>query len=893
MRESLQPTASFRREDYAPASHAITAVQLTFRLHLDVTKVRADIQFTSNSGEPEDLILAGDGLEFQAAWLDGEPLLAGDIDVGPNHFKCPQLKAGTLSIETLVYPNRNTELMGLYASQSGLYTQCESEGFRRITYFLDRPDVLSIYTVVLEAPVDLFPTLLSNGNLVEDTCHNGIRRCVWHDPFPKPSYLFALVAANLQSIDTTVMSQSGQPKLLQVYTQAADLSRANFALESLRRAMQWDERRFGLELDLERFMIVAVPDFNSGAMENKGLNLFNTKYVLADPDTATDRDFELVEAVIGHEYFHNWTGNRITCRDWFQLTLKEGLTVFRDQEFSADMLAEGLTPEQALSSRAVKRIEDVRTLRAHQFPEDAGPMAHPIRPAQYQEIRNFYTATVYEKGAEVIRMLQTMLGRVGFEKGMRLYIERHDGRAATCEDFVSSILDANDRQDWFEPFMRWYDTLGTPRIQVEDHWNPETAELRLRIRQRIDARSQQQAPLIMPIGFGLLSAQRPGTAVEGVPAVLILDDLEKDFSFHIPSEKGGQKPWLSLLRDFSAPVILERDFDAKAVAHAVQHESDPFNRWDACQQLMMASLLPSPLVEIDAVADVLETVLVHPDLSDAFKALALSIPSDAVVAEAWAQMHAPVDPSQIRSRSLALQACLAASWEPLWKALDDRLDDPSAQEPYQPNALGAGQRSLRHLAQTMASIQAPQPSRSDRLLQRFHQASNMTSRMAALTALISLGGPQADEALEAFANRYQSNALVLDKWFTVQVSTPRMADPQANEVLDRVQTLLQSDRFDRANPNRVRALLGAFFMQSLAGLHRPDGQGYALWADELAKLDRLNAQLTSRLARSLDRWRVFEPKRRAQMQAAIERLYATPGLSPDTAEVCQRFLESE
>jgi len=377
MRESLQSPASFRREDYAPASHAITAVQLTFRLHLDVTKVRADIHLTSNSGRPEDLILAGDGLDFQAAWLNGKPLLAGDIDVGPNHFKCPRLMAGTLSIETLVYPNRNTELMGLYASQSGLYTQCESEGFRRITYFLDRPDVLSVYTVVLEAPVDLFPTLLSNGNLVEERCQNGIQRCVWHDPFPKPSYLFALVAANLQSIDATVMSQSGQPKLLQVYTQAADLSRAQFALESLRRAMQWDEKRFGLELDLERFMIVAVPDFNSGAMENKGLNLFNTKYVLADPDTATDRDFELVEAVIGHEYFHNWTGNRITCRDWFQLTLKEGLTVFRDQEFSADMLAEGLTPEQALSSRAVKRIEDVRTLRAHQFPEDLSLIQSP------------------------------------------------------------------------------------------------------------------------------------------------------------------------------------------------------------------------------------------------------------------------------------------------------------------------------------------------------------------------------------------------------------------------------------------------------------------------------------------------------------------------------------
>ena len=893
MRDSSQPSQFFRRADYTPPSHRVANLRLHFRLHLDVTRVRAEFEVASQNDVPQDLLLAGDGLDFQAVWLDGRLLEPDQFEVGPSQLRLPNLLAGRVTIETLVYPNQNTELMGLYASASGLYTQCESEGFRRITYFLDRPDVLTVYTVTLEAPIDLFPTLLSNGNLVSEETINGIKKCVWHDPFPKPSYLFALVAADLHAVETTVTSLSGAGKLLQVYTHPADLPRASFALECLKRALLWDERRFGLELDLERFMIVAVPDFNSGAMENKGLNLFNTKYVLADPDTATDRDFELIEAVIGHEYFHNWTGNRITCRDWFQLTLKEGLTVFRDQEFSADMLAQGLTPEQALSSRAVKRIEDVRTLRAHQFPEDAGPMAHPIRPAQYQEIRNFYTATVYEKGAEVIRMLQTLIGREGFEKGMRCYVERHDGRAATCEDFVSSILDANLRAPWFDQFMRWYDTLGTPRIGVREDWDTTSGQYTITLTQRIDARSSQHAALLMPIGFGLLSSQDPGEPLPGLPSMLMLDQTEQSFSFTLPTEIGARKPLVSLLRDFSAPVILERPFDAESVMASARYESDPFNRWDACQQLMLASLMPDPVLSAESVARALGDVLAEPSLSDAFKALALSIPSDAVVAEAWASQAVPVDPSAIRRRVIALYGALSNGLLPLWHELDALLDQDAATDAAQTSPLASGQRSLRGLAQTMVTFAQSDTSRSQILLERFARSSNMTQRMAVLSSLIALGDSQADEALEAFASRYQSNPLVLDKWFTVQVSTARFRDPDANEVLERVRSLLRSDRFDRGNPNRVRSLLGAYFMNNLAGLHRQDGQGYLLWTEELAKLDRLNAQLTSRLARSLDRWRVFEPTRRGLMLSAIERLSATPGLSPDTAEVCQRFLEGQ
>jgi len=894
MRDSLQSPGLIRRSDYQAASHAIESLELEFDLGLEETTVLSRFKFSARGGRPAALVLAGDGLELLGVAVNGRLVSPTRYESSSQFLRLPAAALGgaegLLEIRTRVYPKANTELMGLYASQGGLYTQCESEGFRRITYFLDRPDVMTTYRVTLRGNAQAFPVMLSNGNLLEERTEGNRRICVWHDPFPKPSYLFALVAADLDCIEETLTSKSGESKLLQVYTRKEDLGRADFALASLKRAALWDEQRFGLELDLERFMIVAVPDFNSGAMENKGLNLFNTKYVLADADTATDRDFELVEAVIGHEYFHNWTGNRITCRDWFQLTLKEGLTVFRDQEFTADMLAHGLTAEQAASSRAVKRIEDVKTLRAHQFPEDAGPMAHPIRPAQYQEIRNFYTATVYEKGAEVIRMLQTILGIDGFRKGMDLYFARHDGQAATCEDFVCSILEANERADLIHSFLRWYDTLGTPRIRAAEEWDAEEGIYRLCLEQEIDPRNETIAPLPMPVAVGLLSGASGHRLISKTEQTLLLAEPKQFFEFRIPPGDRQTKPIPSLFRDFSAPVVLEIELPAREWIALAQFDTDPFNQWDACQRLIIDQLRPSPVFERQEVLEALLGVLRNPTRSDAFKALALAVPSESVVAEAWASMDAPVDPSAIRRKLLGLQSLFAGLAQCDLIEIDQAIDQRIASD-YNPNAVHAGRRSLQHWAQGLLTLLKPDSARSELLLRRFHDCNNMTTRMATLQALVAIGGAARAQALEAFALRYQDNALALDKWFTVQAATTCFADLEAQESLEVVQTLLKSQRFDRANPNRVRSLLGAYFMHNQAGLHRADGQGYALWSEELAKLDRLNGQLTSRLARSLDRWRVYEPGRRALMKQAIESLASSPGLSADTSEICQRLLE--
>lgn len=899
-----------RRLDYEPPTHRITDISLDFTLGLTETLVIADFGFASVSGQACDLVLAGDALQFVAAWRNDLPLAAEAFTVSPTAFVLKDADAGRLTLQTRLNPTANTELMGLYASRGGLYTQCESEGFRRITYFLDRPDVLTCYTVTLRGPAEAFPVLLSNGNLISEQTKDGVKTAVWHDPFPKPSYLFALVAAQLSCIEETITSQSGARKLLQVYTKPEDLARAGHALESLKRSVFWDEKRFGLELDLERFMIVAVPDFNSGAMENKGLNLFNTKYVLADPHSATDKDYELVQAVIGHEYFHNWTGNRITCRDWFQLTLKEGLTVLRDQEFTADMLAEGLTAEQAASSRAVKRIEDVRTLRAHQFPEDAGPMAHPIRPAEYQEIRNFYTATVYEKGAEVIRMLQTLLGVAGFRKGMDLYFARHDGQAATCEDFVSSILDANNRSELFAPFMRWYDTLGTPRLKVRDAWDAETGRYRMELTQQLDPRSPQKMPLPIPMVWGLLSSSGekialPPDAGPGAGArlaqsvsegqVLLIDEASVVLTLDLPEQRGGAAPIPSLLRHFSAPVALDYPYTTAQLGVLAGHDPDPFNRWEACQRLMMGQLMPALALADDrqAVMQTLTRVLTSPDLSDAFKALALAVPADNTVVEAWAAEGHAVDPVQIRARLEALRLAMALAMEDHWRALDAH-NDATDDKPYSPNAIDIGRRSLGHLAQSMVTLLAPDAERAEALWRRYQRVTNMTRRMACLAGLVSLEhvAPQAAaRGLDDFAQRYAQDPLSMDKWFSVQISTPRIHDQEGYTILARVQSLLAHPLYDLANPNRVRAVLGVYFMASLSGFHRADGHGYRLWAETLGRLALRNSQLAARLARSLDRWSTFEPSRRAAMQQAIEALAATPGLPPDVAEVCSRFLD--
>jgi aminopeptidase N len=906
MKDSLQPAANslptIRRLDYTPPSHQIPAIALHFELGLEDTLVTSEFGYISQTGQAVDLVLDGDELVFVRAWLNGQALPSEALQVSDHQLVVPAALVGTegrLTIQTRLNPTANTELMGLYASRGGLYTQCESQGFRRITYFLDRPDVLSVYTVTLRGQASAFPTLLSNGNLIKQTQDGDHLVCTWHDPFPKPSYLFALVAADLQCIEETITSASGAPKLLQVYTKAQDLGRADFALQSLKRAVFWDEKRFGLELDLERFMIVAVPDFNSGAMENKGLNLFNTKYVLADPQTATDRDHELVEAVIGHEYFHNWTGNRITCRDWFQLTLKEGLTVFRDQEFTGDMLAHGLPTAQAASARAVKRIDDVRTLRAHQFPEDAGPMAHPIRPAEYQEIRNFYTATVYEKGAEVIRMLQTLLGVDGFRKGMDLYFARHDGSAATCEDFVSSILDANDRSDLFDTFMRWYATPGTPQVQVTDHYNQATGQYSLTFRQQVSGKSPQQEPLPIPMVLGFLAPDGAALQSEDLPHQLLLTEQETTVRFqlnaHDQKTLTGQRPIVSLLRGFSAPVLLDFPYSIEQLQTLAQHDPDAFNRWDACQRLIMGHLLATPTVDAPAVAQSLVSILLDDQLSPGFKTQCWQLPSESVVAEAWAQQGHAIDPRAIRLKIMALNTALAKAGQDALRLLDAGLDQ-SAADHYSPDAGSVGRRALSHLAQSLLNLLDTSDERRRRLLKRYQACNNMTARMAHLASLIALGdggGPFAQQALDDFAQQFADNMLAMDKWFTVQITTTRLIDPEGTQTTSIVERLLSDSRYDITNPNRVRSVLGAFFAGNLAGFHQADGRGYQLWAQELGRLDQRNGQLAARLARSLDRWRAYEPGRKAMMQAAIEQLAAGDKRSADMTEVCERLLKSD
>lgn len=892
-RDSLTPIPAaptvIRRQDYLPPSHRIGSVKLDFTLGLESTRVINEF-FFERAGQTEALQLHGDELTLVSVAIDGRALDAHEYDHSPQHLHIYQAPArGVIRIETLINPTANTALMGLYASRGGLFTQCESEGFRRITYFLDRPDVMATYDVVMRGPKAQFPVMLSNGNLIRQSdLGNGMHQAHWQDPFPKPSYLFALVAADLDHIEETITTQSGKQALLQVYTRKEDLAQASFALQSLKRAIFWDEQRYGLELDLERFMIVAVPDFNSGAMENKGLNLFNTKFVLADPQTATDVDYDGIESVVAHEYFHNWTGNRITCRDWFQLTLKEGLTVFRDSEFSSDMAAENLSPQEASSARSVRRIDSVRVLRAAQFPEDSGPMSHPIRPDSYQEIRNFYTATVYEKGAEVIRMLQTLLGIDGFRRGMDLYFARHDGQAVTCEEFVAAMFDANassapnangTSRAQAAHFMRWYDTSGTPHISVQDHW--DAGRYTLRLKQSISKASPSQKPLMIPIALGLVDAQGQDLPVssalikgdaELIGNVLLMRDWQAELSMDC-----AKPPVPSLLRDFSAPVALDYAYTETQLLHLLAHDQDPFNRWESGQRLMLNAMLKPNSVALGPMLDAFKRILDDPKLDNGYKAAVLSLPSELYISE----QVSVIDPQAIRTARDGLRANLTIALKESLRRIDETLRSKSG-EAYSPDPISTGRRSLANLAQhwlALAGLLSPQE-----LLQRYSGAGNMTDRLAALQALVEYDSPESQTALDLYLNQFQDHALALDKWFTVQVTIPNEA------ALARVQHLMRHPKFDVSNPNRVRSVFGAFFNQNLPGFHRQDGAGYQLWAEAVVTIDRRNSQLASRMARALDRWSRFEPVRRAAMKSALERVAADEQLSPDVREVVGKAL---
>jgi len=883
MREAS--TTPVRREDYAAPAFFIRAVDLTFDLDPAKTIVASRLQIERNPDRPrQPLRLHGEELVLLRVQADGASVSfrheGGELVID----NPPEADRFALEIRNTCAPDKNTALQGLYTSAGGFFTQCEAEGFRRITYFLDRPDVMAVYTVTLRADRARYPVLLSNGNLIEQGPLDGGRHYAkWHDPFPKPSYLFALVAGTLVAREQRVRSRGGREHLLQVFVRPGDLPKTEHAMNSLVASVVWDEARFGLALDLDRYMVVAVEDYNSGAMENKGLNLFNTKYVLASAASATDDDHAGIESVIAHEYFHNWTGNRITCRDWFQLSLKEGLTVFRDQEFSMDMAG-------SASARAVKRIEDVRRLRAEQFPEDAGPMAHPVRPDSYLEINNFYTPTVYEKGAEVVRMMQTLVGRDGFTRGLTLYFQRHDGQAVTCDDFAQAIADANPGSGLasrLDDFKRWYAQAGTPRVAARGTHDAEHRRYTLTLTQSCTPSPGQPAkqPFVIPVAMGLLAADGRTLAAD---RLLVLEQAEQSWSF----DDVDAPPVPSLLRGFSAPVRLDDGLGDAERLVLLAHDSDPFNRWEAGQRLMLARLLAAVNSEAapeldDALADALRRLLREAALDPAFKALALVAPSELYIAE---QLPV-VDPQRIhtvREQWRALVAArLHADWLWAW-------EQHQVTEGYRPGAAQAGRRALANLALAMLCLHAVRQGDDvwpGRAYQRFKDATNMTDRQGAIQALVDSHSVLADAALERLHALAQGDALVLDKWFMLQAQAPEPLGADAGRAFARAKALLKHRDYSVRNPNRVRSLVFTLCARNPAAFHRSDAAGYVLWADRLLELDAINPQLAGRLARAMDRWAHLAEPWRSAAREAIGRVAAKADLSNDVREIVSRALE--
>ncbi|MEZ5649747.1 MAG: aminopeptidase N [Burkholderiaceae bacterium] len=886
---------TIRREDYQPPSCLVESVELCFTLDPQSTRVRSRLQMRRRPGAPSaEFHLNGLSLEIVDLRIDGVPV-DDPVFVDERLVLTAPAERFTVDSEVVIAPAENSTLNGLYMSQGNYFTQCEAEGFRRICPFPDRPDVMARYRVRIEAPRDAAPVLLSNGNLLESgdiAGREGWHYALWEDPFLKPSYLFALVAGNLVCTERRHRTGSGDEKLLQVWVEPGNEHKTDYAMTSLIHAIDWDERRYGLALDLERFMIVAVSDFNMGAMENKGLNIFNTKYVFANPLIATDTDFAHVESVVGHEYFHNWTGNRVTCRDWFQLTLKEGLTVFRDQQFSADMhAAQAGSADRAASARAVKRIEDVRLLRTVQFAEDAGPMAHPIRPDSYSEINNFYTVTVYEKGAEVIRMLDTLLGEAGFRRGIDLYFERHDGQAVTCDDFVAAMADANGRD--LSQFSRWYEQAGTPILQVQRRWDESAGELTLTIRQFNPPTPGQsdKPPLLIPFAIALLDDQgnelpvrlagEPASAAVTGTRVLELTDAEHELRF----TGLGVRPTPSVLRGFSAPVLLRQPIDEVELARLAKIDGDAFNRWEAGQRLAVHAVLAvlggaDPAAGTDRLIDAMGHGLRDDRLDPAYRALLLTLPSEGYIAEQIDE----VDPQALRAARAdvrhRLHESLAADFERCLSTMADA-------GPYSPDPASAGRRALRNTALS-ALVDIGRDSAWREADSQLRQSQNMTDRAAAIGALINSLAPQREAALEWFRATYADEPLALDKWFTMQATMHRQ--PGDAPVLERVRALMARTEFSLRNPNRARSLISAFCSANLAEFHAPDGSGYAFWLEQVRAIDALNPQLAARLARALDRWRKYEPGRRELMHSTLRSLAAAPNLSRDVGEIVDKAL---
>jgi aminopeptidase N len=865
------------RKDYRPPDHRVDGVDLDVRIGDEETLVRATLQVRRDTAADPSapLVLQGEDMDLRAISVGGQPLAVGELEVTDGLLTVPGVPDRfELVTEVAIRPQENTKLSGLYASSGNLCTQCEAEGFRRITYFPDRPDVMARYTTRIEADAGRYPVLLSNGNRVaQGTLANGRHWVKWEDPFPKPSYLFALVAGNLVCHRGEFRTRSGRDIPLEIWVEPQNADKCEHALRSLRRAMKWDEDVFGLELDLDLYMIFVADDFNMGAMENKGLNIFNSKFVLARPDTATDDDYEGIEGVIAHEYFHNWTGNRVTCRDWFQLTLKEGLTVFRDQQFSADM-----------TSAAVKRIQDVRLLRTLQFAEDAGPMAHPIRPESYIEMNNFYTLTVYEKGAEVVRLYHTLLGQEGFRKGMDLYFERHDGQAVTCDDFRAAMADANGVE--LAQLERWYLQAGTPTVRVEGRHDPVARTYELTLTQsspEVEGAAAPQ-PLPIPVRVGLLDASGEDLPLrredgDGRPELLLLTGERQSFTF----QDVAAPPVPSLLRGCSAPVKLVTERSREELAFLMAHDSDSFNRWDAGQELakeLLLGLVADHAAGRELALDhhfvsAFREVLVDPQLDGSLRSLALTLPAESFLAQELDE----VDPDAIHAARRFVVRGLARE---LRSDLQEVHDALAPTGPYANDKASIDRRRTCNLALAYLTT-LEEPETTALAVRRFDEADNMTDYEVAFACLVELPGPERDRAVAAFHERWKHEPLVLDKWFRTQ------AMASAPDTLDRVVELAGHPDFTLRNPNRARSLLSALGANQVH-FHAKDGRGYAFLADRVLELDSLNPQVTARVVSAFNQWKRFDAGRRERMKAELERIASHPGLSRDVTEIVGRAL---
>ena len=863
---------AIKRSDYSPPAFLIENVSLDVEIDTESTTVKARLSLARNEGVAADtpLQLDGEGLQTSHVSLDSVRLAEDAYQIDGNTLTIQRVpERFELDTEVVLRPDENTALEGFYRSGDFLLTQCEAEGFRRITWFIDRPDVMSRYKVRMSADRDQFPVLLSNGNPGETgVCSDNPQRhyAEWDDPFPKPSYLFAMVAGKLEYIEDQFVTMDGRTVTLKLWAEAANMHNVDYAMEALKRSMKWDEERFGLAYDLNIFQIVATDDFNMGAMENKSLNIFNSKYVLASPETATDADYEGIEGVIGHEYFHNWTGNRVTCRDWFQLTLKEGLTVFRDQEFSADM-----------QSRATQRIGDVRALRVAQFPEDAGPMAHPVRPDAYVEINNFYTATVYQKGAEVIRMYHSLLGGAGFRRGMDLYFERHDGQAVTCDDFFAAMRDANN--DALEGFSGWYEQAGTPIVKVESDYVAQDQTLTLTLTQHTPDTPGQEGkkPVLMPVRLGLIGEDGNDLPLHCDALVhgdtLRFCEARQVFSFtDVPSE-----PVVSVFRGFSAPVNVEQALSSDQLKLLLRADSDPFNRWQASQTLAsneIKRLVAEPGNEVDAqLVDILVGLVGEKGADPALIAEMLRVPDETTMASAFT----PFDPDAIHQARLALVSRIGQVGE---KALQERYRSLTSTDPYQPDAEQIARRTLRNVC---LDLLRDRPVGQALAQAQFDTADNMTDRFAALRSLVFSRSPQAADVLQRFLEQFEDDALVMDKWLAVQAMVPGISTLQS------VRQLMQGSVFNILNPNKVRSLIGAFLHGNPTAFHDLSGDGYKFAAECVLTLDRTNPQIAARLVSAFNTVARIE-KRRAVLMTAVLQGLASHDLSSDVGEIVDRAL---